>query len=264
MKTEEKQNIQRNRATGMRISVAIHLALLVLALVPLISAGTASKKDEAMIIPVDFRAAEGHPEKSLQAKAMQESSEVRPVAKEKEDRQLPVASEETEVVPEPTDSQVLEAEIVSENAEEIPASPVDENMRKSEEIAGSGGAAEAPVEGAPQGGDTAGNDAWKAGLEGDGILTRRIVHREDITQVAEQDGVIAINVCVNRGGKVSAAKYNEDHTTIQDKELIRKALYVVTGYRFETDMAAPEKECGMLTFIFDVDVDRENPYVTID
>ena len=264
MKSKKMLNNQKNKNAGMRISIAVHLVLLILAMIPLISAGTSHKEAQVMIIPVDFRAAEGHPEKSLQARAMKQQPVVQPVAEKKENIEKPAENERTEARAEPVTEPDVEYEITSETSEEITASPAEENSMERDVPAASGGVEEAPVTGDMQGSDTAGDDAWKAGLEGDGVLTRRIVHREDITQVAEQDGVIAINVCVNRGGKVSAAKYNEEYTTITDKELIRKALYIVSEYRFETDIAAPAKECGMLTFIFDIDVDREGRMAMID
>ena len=115
-----------------------------------------------------------------------------------------------------------------------------------------GGSDATNIEGDQEGTEAEGEEDGLAGLDGDGILTRKIIYREDITQVAEQSGIIAVNVCIDRKGTVTHTKYNEEHTTITDFDLIKRALYIAAAYRFEVDHTAPRRECGMMTFIFDV------------
>lgn len=257
MKKQKNHPRQPNKTTGLACSVGIHLGLLVLALLPLISAGKVVVRESELVIPVDFSSSMGVPENALQAAARVVSPEINPAEAEP---LTTLMAEEREPASQPAADhpvQIRENTLSAEVEREVSEAEVTDDPGGTEVKGDQGGAEKAMVAGEMQGSDTAGDGDWKAGLDGDGILTRKIIHREDITRVAEQDGVIAINVCVNRGGKVSAAKFNETYTTIADRDLIRRALHIVSEYRFETDISAPKRECGMLTFIFEVDLDED-------
>lgn len=84
-------------------------------------------------------------------------------------------------------------------------------------------------------------------LSGDGVLTRKVIHRASLDHIIVKDGVIVINICVNQRGVVVGAKHNKEMSTIEDFALIRKAMDAVMQYRFETDRSAPPRECGRLS-----------------
>jgi hypothetical protein len=84
-------------------------------------------------------------------------------------------------------------------------------------------------------------------LSGDGVLSRRIIERATLDHLIKTDGVFVINICVNQRGNVVGAKYNKELSTIDDNNLVRKAIEAAMKYRFETDYSAPAKECGRMS-----------------
>jgi len=90
-------------------------------------------------------------------------------------------------------------------------------------------------------------------FSGDGIFGRRVVKRADVKKITTETGKIVVNLCVNPSGKVVFAELNEELSTIKSKSVLRKARKVASEYRFERDYTAPAKQCGKLTFIFDIE-----------
>lgn len=83
-------------------------------------------------------------------------------------------------------------------------------------------------------------------FDGDGILTRTIVKQPSLSHLISESGTFAVNVCVNRKGKVTFLEYNEKHSTIKDKALRREALSAASEYLFESKASAPNRECGIV------------------
>lgn len=252
MKAKLNVKEKANKARGLKISMGIHLVFLVLAMIPMISSAVIENED-AYIIPIEFAELSSKGNVGMAARSPKPDPMPKPVVDQEEEKPSPVEAPEVQEV---TKMEEVVEEVESEVVEEVEAEVVaSENNVESndEESASEGGSNTTNLDGDQEGTETEGDEYGTAGLEGDGILTRKIIYREDITQVAEQDGVIAVNVCVDRTGKVTSTKYNEEHTTITDKELIKRALYIASDYRFEVDFNAPKFECGMLTFIFDVE-----------
>jgi outer membrane biosynthesis protein TonB len=92
-------------------------------------------------------------------------------------------------------------------------------------------------------------------IPGDGLFNRKVVFRADVKSVTSEEGKIVIDLCVNRDGRVVYSKFNTDASTIKTNEVIRKALDVAQQYRFEKDFSAPDKQCGKLTFIFEIEAE---------
>lgn len=90
-------------------------------------------------------------------------------------------------------------------------------------------------------------------FSGDGIFGRRVIKRADVKGITNENGKIVINLCVNTNGKVIFSELNEELSTIKNKSVLRKARKVASKYRFEPDYTAPAKQCGKLTFIFDIE-----------
>ncbi len=87
------------------------------------------------------------------------------------------------------------------------------------------------------------------GLEGTGLLRRAVIYRPPLHSVVRSNGRIAMNICVNRSGHVTAVKWNEELSTITDRATIHEALAKATDYKFESDRSAPTRECGVMTII---------------
>ncbi len=90
-------------------------------------------------------------------------------------------------------------------------------------------------------------------FSGDGIFGRRVVYRADVKKMTEEAGKIVVNLCINRTGRVVYAENNAKLSTIKNARIIRKAVDTTKKYRFDTDYTAREKECGKLTFIFELE-----------
>ena len=84
-------------------------------------------------------------------------------------------------------------------------------------------------------------------LEGDGVLVRRVIYRPDLDDVVLQNGTVALNICINQRGRVIGVKWNEERSTIEDTDLVRKAIKKAQQYRFAKDYSAPRRECGVLS-----------------
>ena len=252
MKTNEIFTGTTNKTTGLKISFAIHLAILVIALIPMMSS---VQKNEVVVeytIPIEFAELSSTSNAGLQARSPKPDPIPKPVVEKEEVEPSPVeAPEVLEIVEIKEEIAEVESDIVEETVEEIVAAENDVES-EAETSSSDGGSDATLLEGDLEGTEIEGDEEGNAGLDGDGVLSRRIIFRKDITKVAEQSGVIAVNVCVDRNGRVTDAKYNEEYTTIEDLDLVKRALYIASDYRFEVDYSAPKKECGMLTFIFDV------------
>ncbi len=65
-------------------------------------------------------------------------------------------------------------------------------------------------------------------------------------------GQIFILTKVNREGQVTAAKIDENNSTVTDKSIRRKVLAIVEAYIFEADPNAAKQECGTVKIYFDL------------
>lgn len=91
------------------------------------------------------------------------------------------------------------------------------------------------------------------GDHGSGVLSRRVVHRADVKEITQEEGKIVVDICVNNDGRVVMAKYNSDDSSIQTMDLVRKAIETARKYRFEKDYKVPPKQCGQLSFVFEIE-----------
>jgi protein TonB len=191
----------------------------------------------------------------LQARSPVFNEEPEPTTDQPAEEPIPV--EETEPVEETTiaenNSEVI-SDVTTEEATDVVASETAADGSDAETNA-SGGGSGSPIEGNQDGAATAGDGGGGDGLEGDGIITRKVIYREDITSVAKVNGRIILDICIDREGKVIYAAYDPEKTTITDKEIIKQATYLAVRYRFEAKYNAPKKEWGELTFIFRIDED---------
>ncbi len=103
-----------------------------------------------------------------------------------------------------------------------------------------------------QGDNITGKSLGEKDFGGDGIFGRKVIYRAPIANAAVENGVIAVNVCINRMGYITHAIIYNDKTTIKDKDLLHQALEIASDYRFEKDFTAPDIQCGRLTFIFKI------------
>ncbi len=95
-----------------------------------------------------------------------------------------------------------------------------------------------------------GDEPGSGFIEGDGVLSRPIIFRNDPKNLAIKSGTIVVKVCINRKGMVSYAEFDNENSTIHDPEIKKLVMADVVDYRFEKSYSAPEKECGRLSYHF--------------
>lgn len=260
MKTQEK-----NRKKSMLITVGVHSALFLAAMIPVSNHIEEMLNDEAAyVIPIEFAEFARSSDEAMKAASEKRDAEVKPVTEEiNEEPDVVEAEKISEIVETTEEAEPVESEVVEEQEAEVVASE-DNKVGEAEEVASAGGSDATAIDGNSEGTAAEGEEEGHQGLDGTGVITRRVIHREDITRVAKYSGVIAVNLCIDRRGRVTAVAKNEERTTIEDGDLLRRALDIAAGYKFETDYSAAIRECGVLTFIFDIEDDVYSDYVTAD
>lgn len=261
MKTQESAN----RKKSMLITVGVHSAIFLAAMIPVASQLDLDFADDSgYVIPIEFAEFASSSKEGLKAASPVPDNEVKPVVDAQETEPDVIEAENVSDVAQITEeAEPVESENIEETVEEVVAA--EDTHTGDAEIAASAGGTDATVaEGDSHGTDETGDDEGHSGLDGDGIITRKVIHREDVTKAAEYSGIIAVNLCIDRRGHVISVANNDERTTITDSDILRRALDIATGYRFESDYSAAKRECGVLTFVFEIDNDIAADYVTAD
>lgn len=240
---------------SFRWSFGLHAGLLLIAFLPF-AHKVMEKQPLTYILEVGYmeepqEVASGS--EGLQARSPIYNEEPEPTMDKPAEEPIPV--DETEPVEQVTIAE-NNSEVISDVTSEEPTDVVASESAASgsdTETNASGGGNGSPIEGNQDGGAMAGDGGGGDGLEGDGIITRKVIYRENITSVAKMNGRVTLDICIDRAGKVIYAAYDPEKTTITDTEIIKQATYLAVRYRFESKYNAPKKEWGELTFIFRID-----------
>lgn len=83
-------------------------------------------------------------------------------------------------------------------------------------------------------------------IYGEGLGTRKILDQPNILILAEEDGVVAVNICVGRTGSVKSAEYNDDLSTIRMQSLISLAIRKAKEFWFAKDRKS--EACGVILY----------------
>ena len=86
-------------------------------------------------------------------------------------------------------------------------------------------------------------------LNGIGRLEREVLER-GIPENSNYEGTVVVNLCINRAGEIIYAKYNEQKSTLTQKEAVSDALSAMKKTKFRSDNSAHLKECGQWTFTY--------------
>lgn len=81
---------------------------------------------------------------------------------------------------------------------------------------------------------------------GQGLGLRKVLDRPSILILADEDGGVAIDVCVNENGRVESAEYNGPKSTIGSQSLISLAIRKSKEFWFEK--SDYPKQCGVILF----------------
>jgi TonB family protein len=66
------------------------------------------------------------------------------------------------------------------------------------------------------------------------------------------NGTVVITICVNPKGSVTSAEYTQKGSTITSDEAIREAISNAKEWKFNENPMAGDKECGKITYKFEV------------
>ena len=98
-----------------------------------------------------------------------------------------------------------------------------------------------------------GNGNYWGDFAGDGLFNRQVISRANVARLAEKEGKVVINLCVNRNGDVVYTAVDNANSTIVDSSIIAKSEICAGQYIFDKDPTAPEEQCGRLTFVFKIE-----------
>jgi hypothetical protein len=246
-------NVTRNKS--FEWSFGLHSGILMVAFLPF-AHSVMEKKPVEYILEVDYQdipviSASGS--EGLQARSPVFNEQPEPTTDRPAKEPIPVdQTEPVEQITMAENKNEVITDVTTEADSEVIANKSAGHGTDAETHADGGGSG-SPIEGNQNGAAHAGDGGGGDGLEGDGIITRKIIYRENITGAAKISGRITLNVCIDRQGKVVYAGYDPEKTTITDKEIIKQATHLALRYRYEAKYTAPKRECGQLTFIFSID-----------
>ncbi len=83
-------------------------------------------------------------------------------------------------------------------------------------------------------------------ISGQELGLRKIAEIPSILILADENGKVTINICVNREGVVTSAEYNSALSTIAKKALVSLAIRKAKDFEFETGNY--DSQCGIMVF----------------
>ena len=83
-------------------------------------------------------------------------------------------------------------------------------------------------------------------IYGEHLGNRKILDQPNILILAEEDGVVAVNICVGRAGSVKSAEYNDDLSTIKKQSFISLAIRKAREFWFAKDRN--KEACGVILY----------------
>lgn len=230
-----------NKRRSLGVTLGVHAGLVALALIPITSEiQQLTDEPEYVMVPVVFTSAD---------EPMRSSGKTVEVPRKVDAADLQVETDVTDMAVEEEiiEQAVTEEEIITTDESEIQTSePQEVEEAQIAEVGSESSDAEAGGSGDLEG--TGSGD----GREYVGVITRKVIYRADIAEAAENSGTIAVDVCINRQGRILEIGYNVEKTTTSDMDMVRHALDIASQYRFAPDFEAAYLECGTMTFIFDV------------
>ncbi|MDG1716642.1 MAG: tetratricopeptide repeat protein, partial [Saprospiraceae bacterium] len=83
-------------------------------------------------------------------------------------------------------------------------------------------------------------------IYGEHLGSRKILDQPNILIIAEEDGIVAVNICVGSKGRVKTAEYNDDLSTIKTQSLISFAIRKAREFWFAKDRN--KEACGVILY----------------
>lgn len=286
--TQVTQEDEQNKKRGMIISVAVHVALLMLALLPLLTFPDPPPGQEGILVNLGLpEVGQGSENAGPTAVTENEPEEV----PEEETAPPPPSAAEPEPEPEPDvitsdDSEVAvrkeedrkrreqeaqerwerEQEEARRRAEAEARRKAEEAQRRKEAEAadlkeslgglfgegeGKGNTGEAGNQGDPGGdpnSDILTGISTGSGTVGGGLGDRGVARRHRPQDNSQEQGLVVVKVCVDRSGNVTSADFTQRGSTATSSRL--KNIAISSAKRWKFAPGQVDKQCGTITYNF--------------
>lgn len=83
-------------------------------------------------------------------------------------------------------------------------------------------------------------------IRGQGLGKRKVLDQPNILILSDEDGIVAVDICVNKRGKVESAEFNSKLSTIAKKSLVSLAIRKSKDFWFEKNDY--KEQCGVIMF----------------
>ena len=258
-----KKSIKKasEKKKGLKASMAIHAGLLLLALMPFMRQADSFNGEDLPNVEIAFVHADiSSGSSSTAPKAIETPVEIPKVKVEVVEKKIEVIEPINReiIIEENTEAEVVIDENMSESSDEMaPETEVLTSTTDSDEneaeASSEGSASDSEAGEGDEGFNPTGKELGEMNFDGDGIFGRRVIYRADVKKITEKEGVVVVNLCVDRKGLVTHVAFNKENSTIHDADYVKKAMDVASDYLFEKDYSAPATQCGKLTFIFHIE-----------
>ncbi len=83
-------------------------------------------------------------------------------------------------------------------------------------------------------------------IHGQGLGKREVLRQPNILILSDEDGLVVIDICVSRGGRIVDTAFNPEESTLRRKSLVSLAIRKAKDFWFEkSDL---KEQCGQLIF----------------
>lgn len=281
---------ERNKKRGMYTSIAVHIGLLLLALLPLLTFPDPPPGQEGILVNLglpdmgegDDNAGPAETTSPVEEVEPTPEPEVTPPPVPETKKPEPVPQKEV-IKTEDPDAVALRKERERQEAERKRQEQIEEQKRREEEarkraeaeaeakkqaeadalkkelggLFGDGGGKGNTGKPGNQGDPGGDPDASKlegistgSGSVGGGLGSRGVASAPKITDNSQQQGTVVVKVCVNSSGDVVSAEFTQLGSTISDSRL--KNLAVSNAQRWKFSPGSVDKQCGTITYRFRV------------
>lgn len=85
-----------------------------------------------------------------------------------------------------------------------------------------------------------------------GLGGRGVVNSPPVRENSQVSGRVVIKVCVAPNGSISSAEYTQSGSSTANSKLVNAAIANAKKWKFKADPAAPQQQCGTVTYDFKV------------
>ncbi len=260
---------QTSQGKGWIVSLIVHIVVMALLCLPILTAHIPPPMEEGLTVSLGLpdegqgvqapSVSSEKPQPAEPTPPAEKIQEMTPRKPEKEVTSKVITSNEqnTVLVKEAEAKKKAQADAKQKAAEEAQKQEAYNKTKKSYGDllggTGKGNTGTAGSQGVPNGDPNASaleGISKGSGRVGGGLGKRGVLHEPQINDRSQKTGLVVINVCVDKTGKVIKAEYTQKGSTTTDsdlKEIARKA-----ALQFKFTLSEIEEQCGTITVDFKI------------